>query len=331
MDPISQNPVYDIALSYQKTAALIAAVRLDLCTHIGRGLVTVPELAAATQASERGIRILCDFMALIGFLTKDGSTYALTPGAARFLDRASPSAVGDSVEFLAAPEMISLLFDDPAGYVRRGGSPGLANVSPDNPVWVRYARAMIPFAATTAKRVAPYIAEPGPRTVLDIAAGHGLYSIEIARRLPEAQITAVDWAPVLEVAIENASAAGVTDRYHTIAGSAFDVALDGSYDAVLMANILHHFSHEECVDLLGKASKLLSPDGRLYVVEFVPDEDRISPPEPAAFAFWMVATTPHGDAFTLADYDAMARDAGFSGVTGRRLRPTPETLVEFKR
>lgn len=52
---------------------------------------------------------------------------------------------------------------------------------------------------------------------------------------------------------------------------------------------------------------------------------------PPSFAFWMLATTPHGDGFTLSDYDAMARDAGFSGVTGRRVLPTPETLVEFKR
>ena len=70
------------------------------------------------------------------------------------MDEASPFAMGRSIDFLAAPEMIDLLLRDPASYVRSGGSTGLAHVSPDHPVWVRYAEAMVPFAAATAKRVA---------------------------------------------------------------------------------------------------------------------------------------------------------------------------------
>lgn len=331
MDALSQNPVYNTALAYQKTAALIAAERLDLFTHIANGRTTVPSLAGAAEASERGIRILCDFLTVIGFLTKEGNVYDLTVPSRRFLDRNSASAIGGAIEFLAAPEMISLLLEDPVGYVRRGGSPGLANVAPDNPVWVRFAKAMIPFATNTAKRAAPHIVAAEPKNLLDIAAGHGIYGIEIARRLPNLSVTAVDWADVLAVAVENAREAGVEDRYRAIAGNAFDIALEERFDVVLLANILHHFSHDECVLLLQKASKSLSPAGRLFVIEFVPDEDRVSPPEAAAFAFWMLATTPHGDAFTLDDFEAMAIDAGFSGVAGRRLAPTPATLVEFKR
>ena len=153
MKAISANAVYDTALAYQKTAALIAAVKLDLFTELGRGKSSAVALAAVTHASERGIRILCDYLTVIGFLSKDGSSYGLTPVSSRFLDQSSPSVVSDALDFLAAPEMIALTLDDPVAYVRRGGSPGLASVSPNNPLWVRFARAMVPFAATTAKRV----------------------------------------------------------------------------------------------------------------------------------------------------------------------------------
>jgi ubiquinone/menaquinone biosynthesis C-methylase UbiE len=332
MSQISADPVYDLALAYQKTAALMAAIRLDLFTLLGSGVRNIETLATATGASRRGVRILCDFLTVLGLLVKHDESYGLTPASQRLLDRSSPLAENDTIDFLAAPEMISLLLDDPVSYVRNGGSPGLANVAPENPVWVRFARAMVPLASVTAKRVAAHVArQPNrPRTVLDIAAGHGLYGIEIAKAVPGVLVTAVDWAGVLAVARAHVESAGLEDRYHMIAGNAFDVAWGSDFDLVLLPNILHHFSHGDCVTLLAKAKSALSDSGRVLAIDFVPNPDRISPPEPAAFAYWMLATTPHGDAHTLEDYDSMAKEAGFSGVAGRLLVPTPETLVLFE-
>jgi hypothetical protein len=67
----------------------------------------------------------------------------------------------------------------------------------------------------------------------------------------------------------------------------------------------------------------------VLAVEFVPNPDRVSPPLQAAFAFLMLVSTPSGDAYTLADLDEIARDAGFRGATARPLAPTPQTLVVF--
>ena len=44
----------------------------------------------------------------------------------------------------------------------------------------------------------------GPMRVLDIAAGHGLFGIEVAKQNSQAHVTGLDWAPVLRVALENA-------------------------------------------------------------------------------------------------------------------------------
>ena len=87
----------------------------------------------------------------------------------------------------------------------------------------------------------------GPVRVLDIAAGHGLFGIEVAKQNPQAASSALDWAPVLEVAKANARKAGVGDRYQTLPGSAFDVDYGGPYDIVLLTNFLHHFDPPTCV------------------------------------------------------------------------------------
>jgi hypothetical protein len=195
---MTEPSVFETALAYQKTAALTAAVKLDLFSKVGAGATTVDALAKATDASPRGLRILCDYLTVIGLLQKEGAAYSLMPAARTFLDRSSALAMGDCVDFLAAPEMLTLVLDDPVSYVRRGGAEGLSVIAPDHPVWVRFARAMAPFAALTAKRVAAHVASlpQPPRTVLDVATGHGLYGIEVARAVPGASVTAVDWAGV---------------------------------------------------------------------------------------------------------------------------------------
>jgi 2-polyprenyl-3-methyl-5-hydroxy-6-metoxy-1,4-benzoquinol methylase len=166
-----------------------------------------------------------------------------------------------------------------------------------------------------------------PRTVLDIAAGHGLYGIEVARVCEDAVVTAIDWHEVLAVARANAKMAGIDHRYITIPGSAFDLEWGQGFDLILVPNFLHHFSRDECTMCLRKIKNSLSPNGQALIIEFVPNEDRVSPPLQAMFAFWMLASTPGGDAYTLSDLQAMASDAGFARTNARALLPTPQTLV----
>ncbi|MFA5322448.1 MAG: class I SAM-dependent methyltransferase [Smithella sp.] len=332
MNPISANPVYDISLSYQKTAAMNAAIKLDIFTTIGEHRLSADQIAEAAGCSSRGVRILCDFLCVIGLLAKDTNLYNLSDDAKRFLVRSSPYCLADIVDFFAAPETVSLVMNDPRSYVKTGGASGLTNVSSDNPVWVKYAQAMVPFASVEAKRTASYISKRAmhPRNVLDVAAGHGLFGIEVAKPRGDAIVTAIDWANVLDVAKKNADAAGLDNRYKTISGNAFEVDWGNNYDLILLPNILHHFDPDGCIFLLGKARQSLCANGSVFVIDIMPNPDRVAPSEQAAFAFFMLATTPHGDAYTGSEYEQMAKTAGLSLVNSMRLVPTPQTLLEFK-
>ncbi len=167
----------------------------------------------------------------------------------------------------------------------------------------------------------------GPVRVLDIAAGHGLFGIEVARQNPHAHIVALDWAPVLEVARGNAQKAGVADRFETLPGSAFDVDYGGPYDIVLLTNFLHHFDTATCVRLLRKVHAALKPGGRAATLEFVPNEDRVSPPMPASFSLTMLTTTESGDAYTFRELEAMYREAGFDRIAAVPIPGSPHTVV----
>ena len=216
--------------------------------------------------------------------------------------------------------------------VRRGctavAEAGLLGAA-DHPVWVEFARGMAPLAGMTAEALAAVldVEQTSPRRVLDIAAGHGLFGITLARHAEQAEVVALDARDVLAVARENAAAAGVAGRFRTIEGSAFTADWDTGYDLVLLTNFLHGFDAATCETLLAKAHRALVPGGRAVAVEFVPDEDRVSPPDAALFSLTMLATTSGGDAYTFAELEAMYRQVGFNTVELRALPPSPQQAV----
>lgn len=316
--------------AYQRTEALRAAVDLDLFTHLAAGRRTAAELAEAAQASPRGIRILADFLVIIGFLLKQGDGYELTPDSKVFLDRKSPAYVGDATRFLLAPDLRES-FERLTEAARKGGTAISAEgtVSDDNPVWVEFARAMAPLMRMPAQLLANLVGGDAgrPPRVLDVAAGHGMFGITIAERNPQARITALDWRNVLAVARANAERAGVGDRYALLPGSAFDVDWGGPYDVVLLTNFLHHFDVPTCERLAAKAHEALAPGGRALTLDFIPEPDRVTPPATAAFALVMLATTPRGDAYTFAEYQAIFARAGFARSEFHALPPTTQQVV----
>jgi 2-polyprenyl-3-methyl-5-hydroxy-6-metoxy-1,4-benzoquinol methylase len=268
-------------------------------------------------------------MTIHGLLTKTNGTYGLTPEAAAFLSKRSPAYMGSAAKFLAHEHHVAH-FRDVAAAVRKGGALDDGNMGPDDPVWVEFARSMGEMIGGVGRMVAPIVTTPGqPTKVLDIAAGHGLFGLEVAKLNPAAEIYAVDWKNVLQVAIENAAAAGVTPRFHSIPGSAFDVDFGSGYDLVLLPNFLHHFDPPTNVRLLKKIHAGMKPGGLLATVEEVPNEDRVSPPI-ASFSMMMLCSTPAGDAYTFRELDGMFREAGFGETTLRTLEPSFTTLLLTK-
>jgi ubiquinone/menaquinone biosynthesis C-methylase UbiE len=330
----SQQPsptlFFETANAFQRTAALKGAIDLDLFTAIAEGGATAQELSTRCKTSERGMRILCDYLAVIGFVTKRDCRYGLTPDSAMFLDKRSPAYLGTAVKFLTSATAMDAV-KDVAATVRKGGTvmSEEGTMEPEHPMWVDFARSMAPMMRMPAEHIAKALeAESGGKwKVLDIAAGHGTFGVTIARHNPQAEIYALDWAKVLDVAKETAEAAGVAARFHALPGSAFDVALDSDYDVVLLTNFLHHFDPPTNEKLLKKMHAALKPGGRVATLEFVPNDDRVTPPMAAAFSLIMLTGTPGGEAYTFAEFEKMFRNAGFARSELRELPGNFERLI----
>ena len=324
---------FDTATAYQRTATIKAAIEVDLFSAIAEGKTTPAEIAAHCSIAERGARILSDYLTMMGFLNKSNGRYSLTPDSNLFLTRRSPAFLGNAIEFLISEEIMKGFWMLTEA-VRKGGTAlgGDGTVDAENPIWVKFARAMHPLMAPAAAGIAEMI-DPSasqPLKILDIAAGHGAFGVAFLRRNPKVEVHAVDWAPVLQVARENAAAAGVADRHHSIPGSAFDVDYGTGYDLALVTNFLHHFDPPTNEALLKKIRAALKDGGRVAALEFVPNDDRVSPIGVAGFSLTMLAGTPSGDAYTFKELDAMFRNAGYAKSEIRELPPLQQLVVSSK-
>jgi hypothetical protein len=101
-----------------------------------------------------------------------------------------------------------------------------------------------------------------PMKVLDVAAGHGMFGVTLAKENPNAHVTALDWPAVLEVAKENAEKHGVANRDAVRSGSAFETELGSDYDCGLLTKIFHHFDIPTCEMLMRRVHTALKPGGK---------------------------------------------------------------------
>ena len=327
--PTPEN-IFNTINAYQTTAALKTGIELDVFTAIAEGVNDSASLAKKLSASEHGVRILCDTLTMMGFLSKQGSAYALTPESAAFLNRRSPAYLGTISNFLLNDRIIQN-FANLTQVVKHGGSVvgNGDNEKPNDDFWVPFAKNMAPLTFPSRTFIARFTEMPAgrPAKILDIAAGHGMYGIQMAMENPNAQVTALDWPPVLEVAKENAKAAGVSSRFTTRPGSAFTTDFGQDYDYILFTNFFHHFDPPTCEQLMRKAHAALKPGGKSITLDFIPNEDRISPHTSAMFSIIMLATTDNGDAYTFAEYQQMFRNAGFKTTTLHPVEGMPQQVL----
>ena len=256
-----------------------------------------------------------DYLTIRGLLDKQLGGYALTPDSKVFLTKQSPAYLGAVLDFMLSSPLIEGA-KNLTGAVRKGGTllSDKGTTAKEHPEWVTFARSMMPLMKGPAEWIANKVRQEDPNTrkVLDVAAGHGLFGVEIAKKIPEAEVIAQDWANVLVVAQETAEMAGISGRFQTLPGNVFEIDLGKEYDLVLLSGFLHHFDVDTCEALMKKIHTSLSNTGKVITLEYLPNEDRISPPDMAQFCLIMLTTTPAGDAYTFNEYERMFQHAGFS-------------------
>lgn len=180
---------------------------------------------------------------------------------------------------------------------------------------------LLPSTATDlADEVAVQLARPG-LAVLDVGAGAAPWSLAIARRASTCHITALDLPEVIDVTRDAVAAAGCADRYAFVGADVFAHLPDGRYDLVLVGALCHLFDDDVAARLVARLASVLSPGGRLAIIDGLADDDR-DPASRALYELGLALRTRGGRLHTSAAHRRWLTDAGLAAVTTHRLSAT---------
>lgn len=320
--------VLDIASGYEPALILESAVRLEVFDALDARPLMLAEVVERTKTSARGMRALLDALVGMNLLERDGNRYALTDESAAYLVTTSPTYQGYMCKHVSRhlmPRWLRL-----TEVVRSGRPEQGVNEQADGGAYFReFVEDIFPMSYEAACALADELGVADARervSVLDLAAGSGVWSIALAEASPRVRVTAVDWPAVLPVTRRIAARHGVADRFDFVEGNLLETDFGNGHHIATLGHILHSEGAQRSQQLIRKTFDALAPGGTIVIAEFIVDEDRTGPPGALIFAVTMLVNTDAGDTFTYSQMAQWLQDAGFQDI--RELdAPGPAPLI----
>jgi ubiquinone/menaquinone biosynthesis C-methylase UbiE len=326
---VTPERLMQFAFGYAPPLMIEAAVRIGIFDALADGPRTLEEVVGKTDASERGLRALMDGLVGLELLARlpDGR-YALSPESEAFLVSGRPGSHAGFFRHVSTrllPDWMHL-----TEAVRTGLPPIAVNREEDGSQFFHdFVEDIFPLSYKAAQALATALQVPladSPVSVLDLAAGSGVWGIALAQQSPQVRVTAVDWAGVLPVTRKMAERFGLGDRFRFVEGDLHEADFGGGHQIATLGHILHSEGEQKSRTLLRKTFAALAPGGTIAIAEWLPNEERTGPPRALIFAINMLVHTDVGDTFTFGEIAGWLKEAGFENT--RTLEaPGPSPLI----
>ena len=307
---------------------VVAGVRTGITARLAAGHATAAEIAADLGLDPLPTRLLLDCLRSAGYVTERSGRYQLSRGARRWLDPASPLSVAGYVAGAADYWPWWAGLDET---VRTGKSSGSHDAPPDDAYWRRYMTGQRELARLSAAEVARKLPLPaGPRALLDIGGGHGMYSARLAERHPTLTATVLDLPGSAAVGRELIAEAGLADRVRFRDGDATTADLGTGYDAVLCFNLVHHLTPDAAAGLFRRIGGALKPGGTLAVLDVFAEPGRRASAHADMLALFVYLSSG-ARVHTPGELGGWLRDAGFAAPREIRILRMPGLLLRVAR
>lgn len=301
-----------IAQAYWESAALMAAVELEIFTAIAHGHDTIPAVSEATGISQRNAERLLTVLVAMTLLTRDGERFANAPDVQRFLVKDGERYAGPWILFTkprweAFGKLAERLRDREE---KRLGA--YVNFSVEDAR--RYHAATYSIGMGAARLFSRSVDLNGRKLLLDLGGGSGAYSIVATKTFPGLKAIVLDLPPVTVVANEYIAANGAADRVSTLPGDFTQTPFPENVDVVVMASNLPQYEPDLIRLVVGKAFASLVPGGEMHLIGETLHDDRRGPLSAALWGLNEAVQGSTGLAHTEAEVRGYLQGAGFTDV-----------------
>ena len=312
--PVTPERIYQLAWGYAPPLVLEAAIRHRVFDVLDAGPMSLPQIQEATGASERGLSAILNFLVGFDFLRKDpDGNYLLAPESAAFLVSTKPGFQGGLIRHTSEqllPNWLQL------NRIVATGTPAVSanQQGPGSEFFQNFVNDIFPMSYSVAQELAQHLSlydASGLVSVLDLAAGSGVWGIALAQSSAQVQVTAVDWPDVIPVTKATVARFGLTDRFTFNEGDLKEADFGRDHNIATLGHILHSEGKERSQLLLAKTFLSMAPGGIIAIAEFLVNADRTGPMNGLTFAINMLVNTDCGDTFSFEEISAWLVEAGF--------------------
>ncbi|MHC1741606.1 MAG: DUF2284 domain-containing protein [Syntrophobacteraceae bacterium] len=322
----------DLATAFWYSEVLFAALELGFFKHLAEGPLPPEGLAARSGCELDGLARLLGALAVLGLVVEREGMFENGPLASSFLVPGTPHYAGD---FLLYRRYLVPHWQRLVARVRDGAC---ANDRPQDESAAAYqervlahVRALDVQARLKANDAARQIAlhcDLQPRWILDLGGGAGAWCRAFRRLWPEARTVLVDLPETLAAARKLYPDPRSWDGIEPLAGNALTACLrDGSFDLILLSNILHAYSAAESEELLRNALRCLAPGGTMLIHDYLTDTHGSCPFKGTLYDLNMMLNTYNGRVYSLKELGDLLEAVGLQSTRLLHLRTDTSMLL----
>ena len=340
LDQASPSRIMEIGMGFWASKTLLAAVNMELFTHLAGKEMTGTDIQAKLGLHERGLYDFLDTLTALGFLERNGlkqtAIYRNSNDAEIFLDKNKPDYIGGMLKmandrlypFWANLEE-GLKTGLPQNEIKEGGRPLFEELyaNPEKLQGFLYAMSGLQkgnfVVFSTSFDFSKY------NTLCDLGGSGGYLSAQVALKNPHMTCTSFDLPPVAPIAKENIDQLGLAGRVKIVSGDFFNDEIPKA-DVITMGNILHDWGTKEKKRLIKKAYEVLPAGGSLVVIENIIDDDRVENVFGLMMSLNMLISTPEGYDFSMSDFKIWIAEAGFKDSYKIQLTGSSSAVIAVK-
>ncbi len=316
------RPLLEMTGGVLLSRAVMAGVRLGLFDAVEKGAADAQEIASRIGCSREGVEVLVLALAASDYLRRDASgRFVNAPMTRRWLLSDAPESVAPYVLFMYDQwRWVDRLEE----FIRTGRAAEIHAPGQGPDYWDRYMGALAAIARTQVGTITRAIPLAGrPRRMLDVAGGHGVFSEALCRRYPDLVSDVLDLEDAARAGRALVASRGLGARIRHRSGDLRTSTWGSGYDLVLLFNILHHLTDEECRDSARKARAALVPGGTLAVWDFLDTASEARPGQVGGLMSLFFFATSGRRTHSRERIRGWLRDAGFREIRCRRPRRAP--------
>jgi predicted O-methyltransferase YrrM len=307
-----------LAMAVYPSFAMLAGMELDVFTTLKDGPLTGLQIAATLGVDPVRLHPLLYALVAADLVTVDGERFHNTPEAGHFLVRGRPDYIGMRHQayrrrwqtVLRSAESIRTgVSEAPRVYAE------MAAEQRDGYYLGLHTEALAAGRALAARQeFARY------RRVVDVGGGSGGVAIALAQAWPDLSLTILDLPGTTPIAQRNVEKAGLGDRITVLGADILRDSLGEPYDAAVLRGVVVVLPSKDARRLLSRVNDALAPGGAIYVVGWILDDSRITPPELATYNLQFATALDHGGVYTEGEIRRWLTEARFHNAI--RVRST---------